>query len=91
MIYNMKIVLTDHAKKRIKERGISANIVKESLMFPDNVDTSTVDKNRYLVKKIYFHEKFRKKHLLMIVCEKEKSKVVKVITIIDTSKIDKYF
>ena len=64
----MKLIFSDHAKKRIKERGISASIIKESLMFPDNVDVSTVDKNRFLVKKIYFHEKFRQKHLLMIVC-----------------------
>lgn len=85
----MKIKFSSHSLERIKERGISKEIIVDAIGLPDKVEISKIS-NRFLVKKVYCHQKFKKDHLLMIICEKENN-VLKVITIIDTSKISKYF
>lgn len=86
----MKIIFSSHALKRISERGIDKKVVFEAIMSPDKIEPSNIQKNRFLTKKICFNKKLKKDHLLIIVCEKENN-VLKVITIIDTSKISKHF
>jgi len=85
----MKIRFSPHALKRIKERGIAREDVVKTIKFPDKVEISKIAKNRFLVKKVYYHQKLRKDHLLMLICEKERD-VLEIITVIDTSKISKY-
>lgn len=86
----MKIKFSSHALKRIREREIDKKIVFEAIISPDKIESSNIQKNRFLTKKIYFNQKLKKEHLLIIVCEKENG-VLKIITIIDTSKISKHF
>lgn len=57
---------------------------------PDKVEPSLKVPKRFLLKKIYFNQKLKEDHLLLIILEKENS-ILKVVTIIDTSKISKYF
>ena len=86
----MKIVFTKHSLERAKERVISKKELRDAIHFPDKIDKSSQNSKRFLIKKIYYNEKLKADHLLMIICEKEKG-VVKIVTIIDTSKISKYY
>ena len=86
----MKIVFTKHSLERAEERAISKKELREAIYFPDKIDESSQDKKRFLIKKIYYNKKLKAEHLLMIICEKEKG-IIKIITIIDTSKISKYY
>ena len=86
----MKIVFTKHSLERAKERAINEKDLRDAIYFPDKIDKSSQNNKRFLIKKIYYNEKLKADHLLMIVCEKEK-RIIKIITIIDTSKISKYY
>lgn len=87
---NFKIIFSPHALERMKERGIPLKLVREAINSPDKIETSSVSPSRFLVKKLYFNEKLKKDHLLLIVIERKKN-LMEVVTIIDTSKISKYF
>lgn len=86
----MKINFSSHSLERIKERRIDKKDIIEAIKSPDKVETSKIAKDRFLVKKVYYHQELKKDHLLMIICGKEKD-VLEIITVIDTSKISKYF
>ncbi len=86
----MRIELSLHSLERIKERKIDRSIVIKAINFPDKIENSVVNKKRFLIKKIYYHRVWKKDHLLMVIAEREKGSL-KVVTIIDTSKISKYF
>lgn len=86
----MKIIFSSHALQRMKERGISRRLVKRAIKFPDKIEKSIALPYRFLVKKLYFNEKLQKEHLLLTILE-IKQDLIEVITIIDTSKISKYF
>lgn len=85
----MKVKFSEHALKRMHERGIKQSDVEKFLVFPDKIEVSSIDKSRFLFKKVYYHKKYKKDHILMMICEKENG-AIRVITIIDTSKISKY-
>jgi|GEM_PF-422254 len=85
-----KVIFSNHALLRIKERFIPKAIVIEAIRNPDRIEKSSKISLRVLIKKLYFNEYFQKEHLLMIICEVG-LKQIEVITIIDTSKISKYF
>lgn len=85
----MKIKFSSHALERMTERGIKKSDVETFIKSPDKIEISNINTNRFLFKKIYFNQKRKKDHILMLVCEKENG-VLKIITIIDTSKISKY-
>ncbi len=86
----MKIIFSKHSKDRAKERKIDNKILLEAIKYPDKINSSNKDSKRFIAKKIYYNNNFKKDHLLMIICQRE-SKSIKVITIIDTSKISKYY
>ena len=86
----MKIVFTKHSLERAKEREISERELKYAILHPDKIDKSSQNNKRGLIKKIYYNKKLEADNLLMIICEKEK-RSIKIITIIDTSKISKYY
>lgn len=85
----MQVVFTDHAKRRMRERGLLQKEVINLVTHPDRVEPSRKDPRRFLVKRIYFNKVRKKDRLLMAVCEREDSVLV-VVTVIDTSKIGKY-
>ena len=85
----MKVVFTDHAKRRARDRHLSLKVVKSFIENPDDAEQSQKDSRRFLIKKAYFSHAFKKQHLLMAICEKE-GDVLVVITLIDTSKVKKY-
>jgi hypothetical protein len=74
----------------MKERYIAKQTVIKSIEEPDKIERSAYDKCRILFKKIYFNKTLKRDHLLMAICE-IRGKAIIVITIIDTSKISKYF
>ena len=86
----MDIRFTKHAKMRMAERGITEEDVRRAVEFPDKIGRSVISAPRFIVKKVYYNMALGKKHLLMVIYE-EKSDEVLVVTIIDTSKIDKYY
>ncbi len=79
--------MTEHAKKRLKERKIPQKFFKEALENPTKIQRDSKNKNSILFKKLYM--KGNSRRLLLIVGEIEKEEL-KIITIIDTSKISKY-
>lgn len=81
----MKYVLSPHAKDRMEEREISDKIVKNALQNPTKISYNS--KNRILIKKLYRRK--NKRRLLLIAGEMEENHL-RIITIIDTSKVRKY-
>jgi len=67
-----EIILSVHAKKRMRERGISFEQVKSCFDFPDYV----VNK----INQIEFFKKFRERTLKLI-CSRE-GKFIKIITLV---------
>ena len=86
----MKIVFTKHSLERAKERLISEKELRFAVRYPDKIDKSSQNNKRFLIKKIYYNKKLKADHLLMIICEKKRG-AIKIVTIIDTSKISKYY
>ena len=85
----MKITFTDHAKRRMRERGLLQKQVVDCVTHPDRLERSMKDPRRFLAKKIYFSRTHKKDRLLMAICEQEGTALV-IVTVIDTSKIEKY-
>lgn len=81
----MNFVLTDHAKERMTERGISKALIESVLDNPTKILCDT--DGRWLMKKLY-RRKGKKRLLLVAIAVTEHT--IKVITVIDTSKIKKY-
>ena len=81
----MKYIFSDHAKFRMKERGITAKLVRNAVAKPTKMLYDK--KDRILFKKLY--KKAGAMRLLMVVGELNKN-LLRVITVIDTSKIRKY-
>jgi hypothetical protein len=86
----MLIKFSSHSLKRLRERSIPRKTAEGAIRNPDKLELSRVDRKRLLIKKLYYNRILNRDHLLIIVCEKQKD-LIKVITIIDTSKISKYF
>lgn len=86
----MKIVFSLHALRRMEERFITRRSIMRALAAPDTLEQSVEDKRKFLAKKIYFNSTLEKRHLLLVIYKQEDVKIT-IITIIDTSKIKKYF
>ena len=81
----MDFFLTNHAKKRMAERSITRGSIKLALQKPDQI---LYDKDgQLLVKKIYTRR--NQKRLLIIVATITASQL-KIIRVIETSKVKKY-
>ena len=85
----MRIVFTDHAKRRIRERNLTLKDVRVFLGSPDSIEPSSKNPKRFLLKRLYYHPILKRRHLLMAICEQEKKSLI-VVTVIDTSQITKY-
>ena len=81
----MDYVLTLHARERMKERSITKALFEDALRNPTKIGYDRDGK--ILLKKIYTKKKVTR--LLLIVGETRGS-VFNVITIIETSKVEKY-
>lgn len=80
----IKYILTKHAKLRLVERSIAKQVLEESLQSPTKIEYYN---GKLMYKKLY--QRGNKKRLLMIVATKDYDQL-RIITIIDTSKIQKY-
>lgn len=78
------------AKFVIKERGISEEILRSALDFPEEILLSKKDPKLSLQKKIYFHESEGEKRLLLLFI-KERNNELLVLLVVDTSHVNKYF
>mgnify|MGYP001579597306 CR=1 FL=1 len=76
----MDYELTRHAKERMAERHISEKLLENVILYPSKVLYD--EKNKIMFKKLYAGDK----RLLIIIAERIKNKL-KIITVIDTSKI----
>jgi len=85
-----KIIFSSHALLRMEERGLDDSLIIEAIGSPDKIEKSESSHSRFLVKKLYFNQQLQAEHLLMIIVE-DNQVFLKVITVIDTSKISKYF
>lgn len=86
----MNLHFTAHTRERMDERGIPETQVREAIEHPDKVGRSFLNRSRFVVKRIYYNALLARKHLLMVIYE-EGNEEIRVITIIDTSKIEKYY
>ena len=81
----MDFILTGHARKRMSERNIPEHLIAAALRNPTK---RLYDSNgRLLIKRLY--RKNGKDRLLLIAGEMEKN-ILRIITVIDTSKVKKY-
>jgi len=83
----LQITFSNHALQRMQERSISESIVYDIIYDPQKLEQSQKNQQRFIAKKVYYNKKFAKNHLLVYEIE---NSMIKVITIIDTSKIQKY-
>ncbi len=82
----MKYEFLSHARRRMAERSISRKLVVDALNFPTKIASDK--RGRRLVKKLYTDKK-KVRRLLLVAVEITRN-IVKIITVIDTSKISKY-
>ena len=84
----MRIILSSHARMRMRERGLKVEDIRLAITYPDRLEFDRTDRHRFLVKKIY-HPRTGVRHLLMVIYEVA-GNVAEVVTVISTSKISKY-
>lgn len=84
----MNIRFLNHALLRMAERNISRALIEQVIEQPDKIERSVKDTRRLLFKKKYIHDSVGER--LLIVVAEESGNIVVVVTIIDTSKIQKY-
>jgi len=80
-------ILTKHARKRLDDRKVSVRLVEDALLYPTQLLADGDGDGKWLYKKLYAGEK--KLRMLMLVVIMEGSRL-KILTIIDTSKVKKY-
>lgn len=74
----------------MKERRISRVEIRDAIKSPDQMDRSFREPSRFIAKKLYFNRVLQDQHLLMVIYENHGEEIL-VVTIIDTSKINKYY
>ena len=77
-------IIKPHAQLRMKERGIAEGRIREALKYPTKIEYD--EKGRILFKKVYG---IKGKRLLLVAAESVRGKL-EIITVIDTSKVEKY-
>ncbi len=70
------------------ERGIAEELVEKTIRDPDILEFSRHDPGRYVA--IRRHVSFQNKQHVLIVIYEVQNQGLLVITLIDTSKVDKY-
>lgn len=84
----MLLRFTTHAIDRMRERGIEEQLIRSVIHSPDSVQVSIRVDSRFIAKKFY-RLKTGQKRLLMIIYDRREDELL-IVTVIDTSKIDKY-
>ena len=85
----MKIVLSAHARERMRERGLKTKDIQLAILHPDRLEVDRTQRDRWMVKRVYRRNATGSRHLLMVIFELHEG-VIEVITVISTSKIRKY-
>lgn len=81
----VEYILSSHAKERMAERSITEKLIREAMASPTKILHDS--RKRILIKKLYGMK--GKERLLLIAGEMTGEKL-KIITVIDTTKIKKY-
>lgn len=81
----MDYYLTKHAKQRMVERGIADKLLAKALQKPNEIKYDSNGKTLFK----YLYRSNNQARLLLIVAIPEKDRL-KIITIIETSKVGKY-
>lgn len=84
----MVLRFTKHALERMRERGVTEADVHRALSAPDRLESSTRTQSRLLAKKLIRKESG--KRILLVIHEMRGLETI-IITVIDSSKIDKYY
>lgn len=84
----MKITFSVHALTRMRERLITRREVYLTVLHPDRLEIDHKSQWRYLAKRVARNAS-GKSRLLMIIYEL-REETIEVVTVISTSKIDKY-
>lgn len=88
----MRIIFSEHARRRMEERNISYIQAYSALLQPDKVEVDKTNSDRFVAKKVYAINKADSKHLLLVFYEvHSRINRIEVITVVSTSKINKYF
>ena len=77
----MRIILTNHARIRANERGITFEEISETILHPDHVTQQD--------KEIFIFKKLKNQYLYLVYSKDENGDWV-IITVLKTSKIEKY-
>lgn len=85
----MKLIFWDHARERMRERGITIKDVRLTISHPNRLDVDKTDHHRLLAKRLYQNAKLGIRQLLMVVYEADGADI-EIVTVVSTSKIDKY-
>ena len=85
----MKLIFWGHARERMQERGITIKDVRLTLLHPDQLDVDKSDHHRLLAKRLYKNSRIGARQLLMVVYEVH-GHAIEIVTVVSTSKIDKY-
>ena len=88
----MRVIFSHHALLRMKERKISKQDVYKTLLQPLAVEKDKNSNNRFVAKRIYHSTITTTNQLLLVFYEVdgEEVEILLVITVVSTSKIDKY-
>ena len=81
----MKYILSHHARLRMQERSIAERLLADTLQDPTKIELD--NKGKFLFKKLY--KKEGRERLLLVVAIRA-GNALKIVTVIDTSKVRKY-
>ena len=70
------------------ERGLTEQQIVRAIDLPDRLQTSVHSTNRFVAKKLVSND--GKQHVLLIIYEINAQETT-IVTVIDTSKIEKYY
>lgn len=73
----------------MRERGITIKDVRLTILHPDQLDVDKTDHHRLLAKRLYQNTKVDTRQLLMVVYEVYDAGI-EIVTVVSTSKIEKY-
>lgn len=85
----MRIRFTPHALVRMRERGVMQRDVRVAIEHPERCDRSLQHAQRFLAVRTYRNRMLQRVHALLVVYE-QGAETITVVTVVDTSKIEKY-
>lgn len=85
----MRFRYTPHALIRMRERGVMKRDVEAAIAQPERHSQSSQNAQRFLAVRTYRNRRLQRVHALLVVYE-QGAEIITVVTVVDTSKIEKY-